>query len=390
MERLDVIKNKFRELFGDTPTTYVKGPGRVDLLGIHTDYNDGFVLPIAVDLDVVACGKKTEDNIISIYSLNTNSLVKFDINDNQYDEDQKWSNYCRGVVKFLIEYGAKFGGANIVLESNLPIGSGLSSSAALESATGVMLQELYGFICPGEDMAQIGRKAENFFVGVSTGIMDQFASCNCKKDHALFLDCRTLEYKQLPLDCSKYKVVVCDTKKRRGLVDSEYDLRRKQCFESVDVFKTIYPNITALRDVTSDMFEANKNKLTEMQRMRAEHIIYENERGLASVDALNSGDFVKFGQLMNESHDSARDLYEVSCFELEAMVEATRNAPGALSGRLAGAGFGGCTVSLVEATKIDEFVKSAKKAYDEKTGLDSEYWVCSAEDGAKKIAAPKN
>ena len=224
-------------------------------------------------------------------------------------------------------------------------------------------------------------------VGVATGIMDQFASCNCKKDHALFLDCRTLEYKQLPLDCSKYKVVVCDTKKRRGLVDSEYDTRRAQCFEAVDVFKGIYPdkNITHLRDISMEMLEENKDKLNEMQYKRAKHVISENDRGLASIEALGKGDFEAFGQLMNESHDSARDYYEVSCPELEAMIEAARQAPGSLSGRLAGAGFGGCAVALVAADKIDEFIASAKEYYDKKTGLDSEYWPVSASDGAKEI-----
>ena len=387
MDRLLKIKNKFVELFGKEPEKYAVGPGRVDLLGIHTDYNDGFVLPIAVDLDVVICGSKRDDTIINIYSFNTDSLVSFDINKNNYDDKQKWSNYSRGVVKYLVEFGAKFGGADLVLESNLPIGSGLSSSAALESATGKILQVLYGFSCSGEDMAQIGKKSENLMVGVSTGIMDQFASCNCKKDHALFLDCRSLEYKQLPLDCSKYKVVVCDTKKRRGLVDSEYDTRRAQCFEAVDVFKGLFPdkNITHLRDISMEMLEENKDKLSEMQYKRAKHVISENDRGLASIEALGKGDFKAFGELMNESHNSARDYYEVSCFELEAMVEAARQAPGALSGRLAGAGFGGCCVALVDATKIDEFKASAKAYYDAKTGLDSEYWVCSASDGAKEL-----
>ncbi|MBQ0104939.1 MAG: galactokinase [Armatimonadetes bacterium] len=387
MERLEKIKEKFIELYGKDPEKYAVGPGRVDLLGIHTDYNDGFVLPIAVDMDVLVCGSKREDKIINIYSFNTDSQVSFDIDKNEYDSEQKWSNYSRGVVKYLLEYGAVFGGADIVLESNLPIGSGLSSSAALESATGLILQSLYGFDCPGEDMAQIGKKSENLMVGVSTGIMDQFASCNCKKDFALFLDCRSLEYKQLPLDCSKYKVVVCDTKKRRGLVDSEYDTRRKQCFDTVDVLKAIYPDrkITHLRDISLEMLEENKAKLTEMQYKRAKHVISENNRGLAAIEALGKGDFAGFGQLMNESHDSARDYYEVSCPELEAMVEACRQAPGAMSGRLAGAGFGGCCVALVDAEKIDEFKASAKAYYDKKTGLDSEYWVCSASDGAHEI-----
>lgn len=387
MERINKIKNKFIELYGKSPEKFAKGPGRVDLMGIHTDYNDGYVVTIAVDMDVIVCGSKRDDNIINIYSFNTDSKVSFDIYNNEYDSVEKWSNYSRGVVKYLLEFGVKFGGADIVLDSNLPIGSGLSSSAALESATGKILQAIYGFECSPSDMAKIGQKSENLMVGVSTGIMDQFSSCNCKENHTMFLDCRTLELKHLPLDCSKYKIVVCDTKKSRGLVDSEYDTRRKQCFETVDILAKLYPDkkITHLRDITDEMLEENRDKLSEMQYKRAKHIITENDRGFACINALNNGDFVKFGELMNESHNSARDYYEVSCPELEAMVEACRQAPGALSGRLAGAGFGGCCVALVDATKIEEFVKSAKEYYDSKTGLDSQYWVCSASDGAKEI-----
>lgn len=387
MTRLENLRKKFTELYGREPEKYAKGPGRVDLLGIHTDYNDGFVATIAVDLDVIVCGSRRNDSIVRIYSANMDDTAEFDIEKNAYDKEKKWSNYSRGVVKYLKEFGAEFGGADIVLESNLPIGSGLSSSAALESATGMILKALYGFEISGENMAKIGQKSENLMVGISTGIMDQFSSCNCQKDHVLFLDCRSLEYRQLPLDCSKYKIVVCDTKKRRGLVDSEYDTRRKQCFESVDVFRSLYPDrkITHLRDITVDMLEENKGRLSEMQYKRAKHVISENDRGIASIEALGKGDFAAFGKLMNESHDSARDNYEVSCPELEIMVQACRQAPGSLSGRLAGAGFGGCCVALVAAEKTDEFIKSAKAYYDSRTGLDSEYWPVSASDGAKEI-----
>ena len=384
-KRIDIIRNKFFEIFGNTPEITVKSPGRVDLLGIHTDYNDGFVLPIAVNLNVIACGSKTSDNMITIHSINKKSTIKFHLDEIDFDQKVRWSNYPKGVIKYLLEEGFFLGGANIVLESDLPIGSGLSSSAALENATGVLFQELYKFDCSGEKMALIGQKAENQFVGVNTGIMDQFVSRNAKKEHALFLDCRNLEYKQLPLDTSAYKVVVCDTKKRRGLVDSEYDERRSTCEESVAIFKKYFPKVNALRDVTLEMFEAKKEHLTKKQQMRTLHVISENNRGLTSVEALNNRDFKKFSQLMNESHDSARDLYEVSCNELEAMVEVSRNAPGSLCGRLAGAGFGGCTVSLISHDKIDDFVKYVKKNYFAKTNLKPELWVCSAEDGARKI-----
>ncbi len=384
--RYEKLKNRFSELFGGAPEAFIQSPGRVDLLGIHTDYNDGFVLPIAVDLNVAACGRKTDGNKIRIHSVNKNETAEFCADDIRKDEVCFWSNYCRGVVKYLAEAGAVFGGADIVLQSTVPIGSGLSSSAALENATGVMLQTLYGFEMSGKDMALVGQKAENRFVGVSTGIMDQFVSRNGKKDHALFLDCRTLEHKQLPLDCSRYKIVVCNTMKERGLVDSEYGARRAQCEEAVAVLQAHYPRVKALRDADMEMIEKHKGELTEKQYMRARHVISENERGLKAIEVLRAGDYEAFGRLMDRSHDSARDDYEVSGPELEAMVGISRRAPGALSGRLAGAGFAGCTVSLVEAASADAFSEYVKREYAAVCGVVPELWVCSAENGAGRLS----
>lgn len=381
-ERITGLKGKFEELFGTKPTATVRGPGRVDLMGGHTDYNDGFVLPVAVNVDVIACGKLRDDNKVAVYSANFEKCSEFSLDAIEYDKANTWSNYVRGVIHFLQESGKKLQGANIVLHGNVPIGSGLSSSAAIEMATGFLFQSLVGFDMSGEDMALTGQKAENKFVGVNTGIMDQFVSRLGKKDHALFLDCRTLEYEQLPLDTSAMKLVVCDTMKRRGLVGSEYDNRRSQCEEAARLFAQWKPNVTALRDVTMADFEEHKDKLPEVVRMRAEHVISEDERVLESREVLNSGDFVRFGELMNKSHDSARDLYEVSCNELEAMVEASRNAPGALCARMAGAGFGGCTVSLVENELVDAFIETVKVDYQKKTGLTPALYVCTAEDGA--------
>ncbi|MBO4548737.1 MAG: galactokinase, partial [Abditibacteriota bacterium] len=245
---------------------------------------------------------------------------------------------------------------------------------------------LFGFEMSGPDMALVGQKAENLFVGVNTGIMDQFVSRNGKKDHALFLDCRSLEYRQLPLDCSRYKVVVCNTMKRRGLVDSEYGARRAQCEEAVAVLRKHRPEVRALRDATLDMINEYRGELTEKQYMRARHVITENNRGLEAIRVLNAGDFEGFGRLMDQSHDSARDDYEVSCPELEAMVKAAREAPGSLSGRLAGAGFGGCAVSLVEASRVKEFGEYVTAAYSRAVGPVPEIWVLSAEDGAGPVS----
>ena len=314
--------------------------------------------------------------------MNFEKMVEFSLDNIEFDNVDKWSNYVRGVVHFIQEKGIKLQGANIVLQGNVPLGSGLSSSAALEMATGTLFQALNKFDMSGEDMALTGQKAENKFVGVNTGIMDQFISRLGKKGHALFLDCRSLAYEQLPLDTSKVKIVVCNTMKPRGLVDSEYDLRRSQCEEAVRLFAQWLPNVTALRDVTSEDLETYGDRLPSDVRKRAKHVISENERGLKCREVLSSGDFVEFGKLMNASHDSARDDYEVSCPELEAMIEVGRAAPGALSCRLAGAGFGGCAVSLVIDEYVDQFVDTVKAEYEKRTGLSPALYVCTAEDGA--------
>jgi galactokinase len=384
-DRIRRIKEDFSELFGSSPEVIVKGPGRVDLMGCHTDYNDGFVLPVAVNVDVLAGGRLRDDDKIAVYSGNFEALVEFPLNAIEFDNVNTWSNYVRGVIHFLQEAGVKLRGANVVLYGNVPIGSGLSSSAAIEMAIGFLMQTLNGFEMSGPKLALIGQKAENKFVGVNTGIMDQFISRLGKKDSALFLDCRTLEYEYMPMDTSRVKIVVCDTMKRRGLVDSEYDLRRSQCEEGARFFAKFYPNVTALRDVTWEMFNAHKAELPEVVRKRAEHVIGENERVLRSRDVLAAGDFVEFGKLMNASHDSARDLYEVSCPELEAMAEVTRSAPGALAGRMAGAGFGGCAVSLVKDECVEQFLQVVAVEYEKKTKLAPSLYVCTAEDGASVI-----
>jgi len=384
-DRIKRIKEDFSELFDSSPAVIVKGPGRVDLMGSHTDYNEGFVLPVAVNVDVLAGGRLRDDDKVAVYSGNFETVVEFPLDTIEFDNVNTWSNYVRGVVHFIQESGVKLRGANIVLHGNVPIGSGLSSSAAIEMAVGFLFQMLIGFEMSGPELALIGQRAENKFVGVRTGIMDQFISRLGKKDSALFLDCRTLEYEHLPLDTSKVKIVVCDTMKRRGLVGSEYDLRRSQCEEAARLFQQWYPDVKALRDVTPEMYEKHKAQLPAVVSMRAAHVIGENHRVLRSREVLASGDFIEFGKLMNASHDSARDLYEVSCDELEAMVEVTRAAPGALSGRMAGAGFGGCTVSLVKDECVEQFLEVVSVEYERKTRLTPSLYVCTAEDGASVI-----
>ncbi|OFX16121.1 MAG: galactokinase, partial [Armatimonadetes bacterium RBG_16_58_9] len=378
-DRVASLGRDFERLFGSKPSAIVKAPGRVDLMGSHTDYNDGFVLPVAVNLDTVAVGRLRDDDVISVYSANFGKTVEFGLDCVAHDEAEPWSNYARGVVVCLQDAGVELRGANIALHGTVPIGSGMSSSASIEIAVGFLLQTLVGFEMSGPELARIGQKAENKFVGVNTGLMDQFTSRLAKKDHALFLDCRTLAYSYVPLDTSDVKIVVCDTMKRRGLVGSEYDLRRSQCEEAARMFAQWLPNVKALRDVSSADFEEHGEKLPDVVRKRAQHIVYENERVLASREALDAGDFEKFASLMDESHDSARDLYELSCPELDAMAEVARAAPGSLCNRLAGAGFGGCSVSLVRDESVDEFVDVVREQHEARTGLATELYVCTAE-----------
>ena len=384
-DRLARLTQDFHELFGATPEVVVKGPGRVELLGNHTDYNEGFVLPAAINVDVLAGGRLRDDDRIAVYSANFETLVEFPLDAIEYDNVNTWSNYVRGVVHFLQEAGVRLQGANIVLHGNVPIGSGLSSSAAIEMAVGFLMQTLVGFEMTGPDLALIGQKAENKFVGVNTGIMDQFISRLGKRDHVLFLDCRTLEYEHLPLDTAAVKIVVCDTMKRRGLVDSEYDLRRSQCEEAARLLGQWIPNVRALRDVSVADFEIHKHKLPDVIRKRAEHVVYEDERVLRSREVLQCGDYEEFAKLLDECHESARDLYEVSCAELDTMVEVCREAPGAMCARLTGAGFGGCTVSLVRDLYVAAFLEAAKAGYEKRTGLVPSLYVCTAEDGASVV-----
>jgi len=384
-DRLARLRQDFQELFGGSPAAVVKGPGRVELLGNHTDYNEGFVLPAAINVDVLAGGRLRDDDRIAVYSANFETTVEFPLSAIEYDNVNTWSNYVRGVVHFIQEAGVQLQGANIVLHGNVPIGSGLSSSAAIEMAVAFLMQTLIGFEMSGPDLALIGQKAENRFVGVNTGIMDQFISRLGKKDHVLFLDCRTLEYEHLPLDTSAVKIVVCDTMKRRGLVDSEYGLRRSQCEEAARLLGQWIPNVRALRDVSVADFEAHKHKLPDVIRKRAEHVVYEDERVLRSREVLQAGDYEEFAKLLDACHESARDLYEVSCAELDTMVEVCREAPGAMCARLTGAGFGGCTVSLVRDLYVAAFLEAAKAGYEKRTGLVPSLYVCTAEDGASVV-----
>ena len=379
------LKSRFRELYGIEPEFSIRAPGRVNLIGEHTDYNDGFVFPAAIDFDVAIVGSRRKDRQVRAYSEHFSESSTFSLNDLQSSTDESWSNYVRGVAKILQMDGRELSGMNAVISGTVPIGSGLSSSAAIEVASCLAFETAGGFEVDAVDRALIGQRAEREFVGVQVGIMDQFISALGKADHALFIDTRSLEYEAVPLPSEGVTVLVADTNKQRGLVDSEYNTRRRECEEAVRLLSDRIPGIRALRDVPIDEFERYESDLPEKVRKRARHVISENERVLDSVAALKRGDVEKSGRLMNASHDSLRDDYEVSCRELDVMVNLAREVDGVFGSRMTGAGFGGCTVSLVADSEVPRFQEYVGPRYREMTGLEATFYVCRASDGARRV-----
>ncbi len=380
------IGRRFAEIFGGEAAAVVRAPGRVNLIGGHTDYNDGYVLPVAIDRCVVVAAAPRDDRQVVIHALDFGEGVAFSLDDIERDQAQTWSNYQRGVAYFLEKRGFELPGLNVVVIGDIPIGSGLSSSAAVEVSLAYTWQVLAGFRLSRVELALLCQRAENEFVGINCGIMDQFVSALGQRDHALLIDCRSLHYQPVPLP-PEAAVVVADTMKRRGLVDSEYNTRRRECGEGVRILQRYLPRVQALRDVSVAQFKAQSSKLkVQKVRQRCRHIIYENERVLKSVAALRAGDLDAFGQLMNESHASLRDDYEVSCPELDIMAEAAWKVDGVYGSRMTGAGFGGCTVSLVDEEAIEDFRAQVAAAYEEATGIAPQIYVCRAEDGVAEVS----
>ncbi len=361
----------------------------MNLIGEHTDYNEGFVLPAAIDRDVMIAVRARRDRTVRVHSLNYGETVEFALDDITYDHNRPWSNYVRGTLKVLSDSTAPLRGMDMVVVGDVPAGAGLSSSAALEVATAVAARAVAGFDLEGRDMALKCQRAENSFVGVNCGIMDQFASVLGKARHALFIDCRTYECEPVPLP-REYRIVICDTGVRRGLQDSEYNLRRSQCEEAVRLLRRHKLGIGALRDVLPGELPDVEKWLPGAVRARARHVVLENDRVARSVDALRAGRVGDFGRLMVDSHASLRDLYDVSCPELDAMVEVAMDVPGVAGARMTGAGFGGCTVNLVHEDAVDEFQRTVLTRYMRKVNpsrlsFEPQVYVCRAEDGAGVI-----
>jgi galactokinase len=385
-DRVSQIRLAFQERYSGSPVL-VRAPGRVNLIGEHTDYNDGFVLPIAINRDVLFAVRPRADRVVDLYSLNFHGRSVFSLDHVEPDREQSWSNYVRGVAQQLLREGLPLTGMEGVVEGNVPIASGLSSSAAMEVGALLAFQTLGGWELDGAKAALLCQRAENEFLGVRVGIMDQFISRLGKKDHALFIDCRTLKYEAIRLNAEGYVFMVADSRKSRELAGSEYNVRRAQCEEAVATLRPALPKITALRDLTPELFLDQNWRLETVTGRRARHVVSEDDRVLRAVEALRGRRLAEFGSLMNGSHESLRFDYEVSSRELDILVGAARQVDGCDGARLTGAGFGGCTVSLVRAEAAAGFEGYVGAMYQEETGTAPIIYTCTAEDGAGVIEA---
>ncbi|MFC1553483.1 galactokinase [candidate division KSB1 bacterium] len=377
--------DKYIELFKRRPQVCAKAPGRANVIGEHTDYNNGFVLPFGIDKCIYGCGSKRNDDKIIIHTVDFKDHAEFALNNITSDPFKTWVNYPKGVLSEMIRDGYHLGGFDMIFGGNVPVAAGLSSSAAVEVVTAVLLREVFRINIEDMDLVKLCQNAERNFVGVQCGIMDQFASYMAKKDHTVLLDCRSLDYEYIPFDLRSHSVVLCNTLKKRELVDSEYNSRRTECEKGVEYFYKIDPDINSLRDVELALFEEQKDKLDKSVRKRCEHVIKENARVMDCINALKKNDLVETGKLLLESHYSLKYLYEVSCDELDILIEIGKETSGFLGGRMMGAGFGGCTINIVENTHLDNFCKKVKSEYSKKTSITPEIYICRVEDGAEVI-----
>lgn len=374
---IEKLKAEFSEKYGASPRIF-RAPGRVNLIGEHTDYNDGFVMPCALDFATYVAAAAREDRRIRVASLNFAGEYEFDLDAPTEGVAEGWARYVQGVALILERDGFRLTGANLLIDSTVPIGAGLSSSAALEVANAFALTAVSGVKIEKWQLAKIGQRAEHEFAGVRSGIMDQFASAFGAEDHALFLDCRSLRWEPIPLSGAHF--IICNTKTKHDLADGEYNKRRADCEQAAALL-----GHKSLRDVTINEFNEKGKDLPERLFRRARHVITENVRVLAAVNSLKNGDLTKFGRLMNASHESLRTDYEVSSAELDLMVEIVRRQTGVLGARMTGGGFGGCTVNLLEREASEEFVETVSAEYKSATGIVPEIYAFSAAAGVSEI-----
>ena len=368
----------FEERYQRRPRLF-QAPGRVNLIGEHTDYNDGFVFPCAIDRRTVVAIAARPDNVVRARSVGFDGVAEFRL-DAAATRANHWSDYVQGVVVELLAAGVAMTGADLLIESDVPLGAGLSSSAAIEVATARAFLGMSGAAMSTREVALLCQRAENRFVGAPCGIMDQFASCHGRSGHALLIDCRTLSVEGVPLPAG-HSIVVCNSMVRHSVGGGEYGERRRACEEAARRL-----GVKALRDVGVEEFERRADELPNVVRKRARHVVTENARALAAVDALRAGDTIRFGKLMNESHDSLRRDFEASCDELDLLVELARGTRGVAGARMTGGGFGGCTVNLVLRGDADAMRESVAAAYRARTGIAAETYEFTASAGAGEVA----
>ena len=388
MISIEDLQKKFKEIFKADYENVFFSPGRVNLIGEHTDYNGGNVFPCALSFGTYGIVSKRNDSKVVMNSLNFKELgsIEFDLNNLVYEKEHNWVNYPKGVIKTFKNHGFNIpSGFNILIYGNIPNGSGLSSSASLELLMAVILKDTFNLDLNMLDMVKYCQEAENKFIGVNCGIMDQFAIGFGQKDSAILLDCNTLEYRYSKINMDGYKIVIGNTNKKRGLADSKYNERRSECEAALKEIQKV-KNINSLGELTESEFEELKNNISNpINIKRAKHAVYENQRTLKAVSALENNDIMKFGELMIASHNSLRDDYEVTGKELDTLVSLALKVPGVIGSRMTGAGFGGCTVSIVKEDSIDNFIESLTDEYTKIIGHAPSFYVVNISDGTRKL-----
>jgi len=377
------ISNTYGNVFGGKHIV-VRSPGRVNIIGEHTDYNEGFVLPAAINKAAYVAIGKRDDNIIKLYSQAFNENFETKTNELQ-PTDKGWPNYVLGVADQMIKRGHKLNGFNLVLDADIPIGAGLSSSAAVECATAFALNEIYNLNIPKVELALISQKAEHTFAGVMCGIMDQFASVFGKKDHVIKLDCRSLEYEYEPFKMDGISILLLNTNVKHSLADSEYNVRRQQCEEGVALVKKFHPDVKSLRDVNLDMLTRHVAPVNREIFTRCKYVVEENSRLLKGCEDLNNGDIGALGKKMFASHHGLSTEYNVSCKELDFLVECVKNKPSVFGARMMGGGFGGCTINLVNDDAVEELINEISKMYSKEMGKELTPYVAKVEDGTSLV-----
>ena len=381
--------DKHKEVFStETALRSFFSPGRVNLIGEHTDYNGGHVFPCSITQGTYGIADKRDDREVHCYSMNfeERGVIVFNLDDLSYVEADSWANFVKGMLKYLIEAGHSIdSGFNVLIYGNIPNGAGLSSSASLELLIGVIAENLFNLTLDRLDLIKIGQKTENQFMGVNSGIMDQFAIGMGSKDMAIFLNTNTLDYDLVPAEFGDNVILIMNTNKRRELADSKYNQRRSECEEALRRLQTELA-INSLGELTEESFEANRSLINdEVLERRAKHAVYENVRTLLAKDVLTKGKLKEFGELLNQSHISLRDDYEVTGIELDTLVEAAWQQAGVLGARMTGAGMGGCAIALVNSEKVEEVKAAVQAAYKEKIGYAADFYVAQIGDGAKEL-----